>query len=200
MKYLTKGKHKLHFYLSSQNKIILILISSLYFGIICGSIMPRITNQIHTVLIGYTQSITSSAPPGHILLNDFIICFILFCSLFLLGMSVYGYVLIPIFPFFKGIAYGFSSSFLYAVFGARGIIICALAIMPQAILSSVFLITGCYFSFTKSRSFQARNQHPGTGRADAKHYRLIFLILFSASFLLVIFDLFCMTPVIQLFC
>lgn len=200
MKHLTKSKYRFRFYLSSQNKILAILVSSLYFGIICGSIMLRSAEQLNSVLMGYAQSITTQAPPGHIILNDFIIYFIYFCSLFLLGMSVYGYILIPVFPFFKGVSYGFSSSFLYAVFGARGIIVCALAIIPQAIFSSAFLITGCYFSFNQSRSFQAKNQRIASGRADIKRYALIFLILFCASFLLVIFDFFCMTPVIQLFC
>lgn len=200
MKHLTRNKQRFHFYLSTQNKVFLILVSSLYFGIICGSVIFRTANQLNTILISYAQSITTSAPPGNILLNDFIICFVFFCSLFLLGMSIYGYMLIPIFPFFKGIAYGFSSSFLYAVFGTRGIVICALAIMPQAILSSVFLITGCYFSFNKSRSFHTRNHRQNTGHTDIKRYSLILMALFFASFLLAIFDLICITPVIRLFC
>lgn len=102
MKHLTKNKYRFRFYLSSQNKILAILVSSLYFGIICGSIMLRSAEQLNSVLMGYAQSITTQAPPGHIILNDFIIYFIYFCSLFLLGMSVYGYILIPVFSVFQG--------------------------------------------------------------------------------------------------
>lgn len=200
MKHWIKKRHRMHLHISSQSRIILLLISALYFGIVAGSLTIRFSGDVKNILIGYAQSITTSAPPGNILLNDFIICFIFFCALFLLGMSVYGYVFIPVFPFIKGFSYGFSAAFFYAVFGTRAILICALAILPQALLFSTFLLTGSYLAFMKSRSFHARETSRYLGENTTKRYCLIFLLLFAASFLLVIFDIFCTGNVIQLFC
>lgn len=200
MKRWIKKRHRMHVYISPQSKIILLLVGSLYFGIVAGSMVIRFSDNVKNILIGYAQSITSSAPPVNILLNDFIISFIFFCALFLLGMSVYGYVFIPVFPFIKGFSYGFSAAFFYAVFGARAILICALAILPQALLFSVFLLTGCYLAFVKSRSFRTREASRYFEGNTTKRYCLIFLSLFAASFLLVIFDIFCTGNVIQFFC
>ncbi len=198
---LTIGKKRLfRFHLTSENKIGLLLVSSLFFGVIAGSLVIPFSDDVHSILIGYAQSITSTAPAANILLNDFIISFLFFLALFLLGMSVYGYIFVPVLPFIKGFSYGFSAAFFYAVFGARGILVCALGLLPQAFIFSAALLMGSYLAFVKSRSFRSRESSRSYHDGSIKRYCLTFLALFFTSFMTVLLDIFATGRVINLFC
>lgn len=198
---LSIGKRRLfRFHLTSENRISLLLVSSLFFGVIAGSLVIPFSDDVHSILIGYAQSITSSAPAANILFNDFIISFLFFSALFLLGMSVYGYIFVPVFPFIKGFSYGFSASFFYAVFGARGILVCALGLLPQAFIFSAALLMGSYLAFIKSRSFRSRESARSSHNGSIKRYCLTFLALFFISFMTVLLDIFATGNVINLFC
>ncbi len=195
------GKRRLfRFHLTSESKIGLLQVCSLFFGVMAGSLVIPFSDDVHNILIGYAQSITSTAPTAHILLNDFIISFLFFSALFLLGMSVYGYIFTPVFPFIKGFSYGFSASFFYAVFGARGILVCALGLLPQAFIFSATLLMGSYLAFIKSRSFRSRESSRSNHNGSIKRYCLTFFALFFISFLTVLLDIFVTGHVINLFC
>lgn len=181
-------------HISKSKKILIILIASLYAGILLGSLIPTYSNQIQTILIGYTQSILSNAPPIHVILNSLVISFLFYCALFFLGVSPYGYLLVPILPFIKGISYGFSAAFLYRVFGVRGLVVCFLGLIPQSFLFSALLIAGAYYSATNSLQIQSAQ------RRSIKRFATIHLLFFACSFALVIFDFFCTNKVFQLFC
>ncbi len=200
MKLKIKKRRLSRYHINSDNRIGLFLISSLFFGVIVGSLVITFSNDVHSVLIGYAQSISTSTPAVNILLNNFIISFLFFSTLFLLGVSVYGYVFIPVLPFMKGFSYGFSASFFYAVFGARGILVCALGILPQSFIFSTALLIGAYLSFVKSRSFRPRATDHSTHSGSMKNYCLFFLILFFISFSTTLFDIFVTKHVINLFC
>ncbi len=199
MKFTIGKKRLFRFHLTTENKIGLLLGSALFFGVIAGSLVVPFSDDVHSILIGYAQSITSTAPASNILLNDFIISFLFFSSLFLLGMSVYGYIFVPVFPFIKGFSYGFSAAFFYAVFGARGILVCALGLLPQAFIFSAALLAGSYLAFIKSRSFRSRESSRSYYNSGIKRYCLIFLSLFMISFLTVLLDIFATGHVINLF-
>ncbi len=195
------GKRRFHrLHITTERKIGLLLISSLFFGVITGSLVPSFSADVQNVLIGYAQGINQSAPTANILLNHFIINFLFYSGLFLLGVSVYGYVFIPVFLFVKGFSYGFTASFFYSVFGTRGILVCALGLTPQFYIFSVALLVGSYLAFLKSRSFRQRTTDQYHHNSNMKAYCLTFLILFCVSFLTTLFDIFVTKNVINLFC
>ncbi len=199
MRYKIRKNFKFKFHLTSTQKIYILLITALYFGVALGSLMVG-SEQIEKILIGYAQSIHISASPSTILLNDLIIYFLFFCGMFLLGMSVYGYIFIPILPFVKGFSYGFTAAFYFKIFGAKGILICAMSILPQMLISGLCLILGAQLAFLKSLSFKRREYARSLQKGDLRQYCLWFLALFFVSYLTVLMDMFLTGNVIKLFC
>ncbi len=200
MRYKIKKNFKLRFRLTSTQKIYILLIATLYFGVALGSLMIGGSEQIEKILIGYVQSLHISAAPSTILLNDLIIYFLFFCGLFLLGMSVYGYIFIPILPFVKGFSYGFTAAFYFKIFGAKGILISAISILPQMLISCLCLMLGAHLAFLKSLSFRKREYARSLQKNDLRQYCLWFLVLFFVSYLTVLMDIFLTGNVIKLFC
>lgn len=200
MKYKFCKRFRLHFHINTSQKIYLILLTALYFGVGLGSIIVDRSEKIADILIGYASSIHITATASTILLNDLILYFLLFCGLFLLGMSVYGYIFIPIFPFLKGFSYGFSAAFYYKVFGMKGILLCTMGIMPQLIISGACLILGAHIAFCKSLSFKKREHARSFQKNDTRQYCVCFLILFFITYLTALMDIFLTGNVIKLFC
>ena len=200
MRYKIRKKIKLNFHMTSSQKIYLLLIATLYFGVALGSFIVEGSEKIENILIGYAQSIHVYVSPSTILLNDLIIYFLFFCGLFLLGMSVYGYLFIPIFPFVKGFAYGFTAAFYFKVFGAKGILICAMSILPQVIISSFCLVLGAHLAFHKSLSFRIREYARSLQKGDVHQYCICFLCLFMGAYVTVLLDIFLTGNVFKLFC
>ena len=178
----------------------MLLICSLYFGVALGSLIVGVSNRVSSILVGYAQSIHLSPAPSTILLNNLIIYFLFFSALFLFGMSVYGYIFIPIFPFIKGFSYGFIAAFYFKVFGSKGILICAMSILPQVIITCVCLIFGAYISFHKSLSFSNREYARAFQKNDMHQYCLWLFLLFIVSYATVFLDIFLNGNVIKLFC
>ncbi len=200
MKYKIQKKFRLNFRMTSLQKIYMLLMVALYFGVALGSLVVGSSDKVGSILVGYAQSIHLTPAPSTILLNNLIIYFLFFSGLFLLGMSVYGYIFIPIFPFVKGFSYGFMAAFYFKVFGAKGILICAMSILPQVIVSGACLMLGAYIAFHKSLSFSNREQARSFQKNDVRQYCLWFLLLFAVSYLTVFMDIFLTGNVIKLFC
>ena len=200
MKYKIRKNFKLRFHITSTQKIYILLIFALYFGVALGSLFIGTSDKIENILIGYAQSIHLSAAPAMILLNDLIIYFLFFSGLFLLGISVYGYIFIPIFPFIKGFSYGFTAAFYFKVFGAKGILMCAMGVLPQVVVSCFCLILGAHFAFLKSLSFKQREFSRTFSPNDMRQYGLAFFALFGVGYLTVLMDIFLTENVIKLFC
>lgn len=194
-----KRRFRLNLRITSAQKIYLILVVSVYFGVILGSLFVS-TDKIGNILIGYAQSLCFSPLPSTVLLNDFLINFLFFCAMFLLGMSVYGYIFIPILPFIKGFSYGFTAAFYFQVFGSKGILVCAMGVLPQMLICCVCLIFGAHAAFTKSLSFQKREYARSIQNHDLRRYSLCFIVLFMVSYLTVLLDIFLIGNVIKLFC
>ena len=200
MRYKIRKKFKSRFRMTSTQKIYMLLIAALYFGVALGSLFVGTSEKIENILIGYAQSIHLSIAPATILLNDLIIYFLFFSSLFLLGMSVYGYIFIPIIPFIKGFSYGFTSAFYFKVFGAKGILMCAMGVLPQDVIICICLILGAHFAFLKSLSFKQREFSRSFPQNDMRQYTLSFFALFGVAYLTVLMDIFLTGNVIKIFC
>ncbi len=200
MRYKIKKNFKLSFRITSTQKIYMLLITALYFGVALGSLVAGRSEKIESILIGYAQSIHISVAPSTVLLNDLIIFFLFFCGLFLMGMSVYGFIFIPIFPFIKGFSYGFTAAFYFKIFGAKGILMCAMGILPQAMISCLCLILGSHLAFLRALSFRRREYARSPQSGDVRQYCLCFLVLFVGAYLTVLMDIFLTGNVIKLFC
>ena len=76
-----KRRFGLNLRITSAQKIYLILVVSVYFGVILGSLFVS-TDKIGNILIGYAQSLCFSPLPSTVLLNDFLINFLSYLASF----------------------------------------------------------------------------------------------------------------------
>lgn len=66
--------------------------------------------------------------------------FLLLLATFLLGISSWGFFVLPAVPLFKGFGFGISTGYMYAAYGASGIFYNILVVLPGAFISALILI------------------------------------------------------------
>lgn len=76
-------------------------------------------------------------------LSSFFSSAVLICAAFFLGLCAFGQPGILLIPVFKGAGIGLSMSYVYIQYGIKGMGICLLFLLPQAVLSSLSIIVAC---------------------------------------------------------
>lgn len=66
--------------------------------------------------------------------------FLLLLTTFLLGISSWGFFVLPAVPLFKGFGFGISTGYMYAAYGFSGILYNILVVLPGAFISALILI------------------------------------------------------------
>lgn len=66
--------------------------------------------------------------------------FLMLLATFLLGISSWGFFVLPAVPLFKGFGFGISTGYMYAAYGAAGIFYNILVVLPGAFVSALILI------------------------------------------------------------
>ena len=59
---------------------------------------------------------------------------------FLLGMSLWGMLFLPLIPLFRGFGFGLASGYLYAAYGFQGVLFNAVVVLPGAFLSMIAIL------------------------------------------------------------
>ena len=120
---------------------------------------------------------------------SFACAFIFMLVFFLLGMSLWGFLITSAVPFVKGYGYGISVSFLYHNYGMTGILYNSLMILPGAFICCAVLCAACCESLTHSlRMLLSYRRSPVSDdpRTRIKQFLLsmlwlLFLSLFAAA-------------------
>lgn len=81
--------------------------------------------------------------------------FIFLLTVFILGLTLWGFLIIPIVAFFRGYGLGLSIGYIYGTYKIKGILFNVLVMLPGAIIISVAIILfsklSIYFSFKLSK-------------------------------------------------
>lgn len=88
--------------------------------------------------------------------SSFLTTAILLCAAFLFGLWIAGAIGIMIVALFKGAGIGLSMGYIYIHYGVSGFMICALFILPWALITSFAVVVACReglsFSFRLART------------------------------------------------
>ncbi len=66
--------------------------------------------------------------------------FLFLLTIFLLGISAWGFLFLPAVPLFKGFGFGLSTGYMYGAYGFSGVFYNLLIILPGAFLSALVII------------------------------------------------------------
>ena len=138
------------------------LIASLIIcGVIWGSIISGrvgVANESSFGILLQQMLSKNAASKGflNLFLSSFFSSSMLLCISFVLGLCAVGSPGHIAIALFKGAGIGLSMSFIYAEYGIKGFAICALFILPSAIITSLAVMIACRegirFSFLVARA------------------------------------------------
>ncbi len=66
--------------------------------------------------------------------------FLFLLTIFLLGVSAWGFLFLPAIPLFKGFGFGLSTGYMYGAYGFSGVLYNLLIVLPGAFLSALVII------------------------------------------------------------
>ncbi len=178
-----------------NNRIVLLLFLLLYVGLITGSIVFTYAFKVSQDMLGqFSLGFCDHIPNFDSFINCAIINSAYFFFIIFAGLSMVGKYILFIVPFIKGLTYGYTCCFVYAVFGIRGLFIIALGILPQTFIVSILLIFSCKLSFCLSKNLYIEHK-----KIKIKQFIIIQLLLFLSSVVFSLADVFITGAVIDLF-
>lgn len=128
----------------SNNKTLVVLMCSLILGIIWGSFLLKnadaSTKSYIDILFLNNFKPEIKSTPWMIFVSSISSTFIFIIMVFFMGLSAWGFVLIPFIPVLRGLCIGFCESYLYSSFGMKGLIFHLSVLFPGIILSSLAII------------------------------------------------------------
>ncbi len=173
------------------NKILLLLCTLLFAGILIGTLSYGTNNEIlnmsSKLLADFTKH-HSSMSFGKILITSFMSSTVFLLAMFACGTSMLGVVLSPLLVLFLGFRYGCLSAYLYSAYGIKGIAFCAVLLIPPAVIYIIGLLFAAKYSIALSCEI-AKLTFPKYGVANlcdsfkvycAKYAVIIFVILLSS--------------------
>ena len=142
---------------ASKNKGLLVLIGLTLVGVLIGSaLIGGMSSETVELLSFMTDGFIKSRVEQSILstLSSSLFTSALFLMITMLfGFSAISQPLIVFMPLFRGLGIGFSMGYLYSFYGLKGILICLVLILPNALLSSLTLVIGCREAMRLSAMF-----------------------------------------------
>lgn len=150
MKQLDKLKNAFHSKLKQNKKIFSIICLLFIIGFIAGTVFMTILSKTDQSYVkDYMTSYIGNIKENQLnylscFMNAFLSNFILFISVFLLGISVIGIPFILFIYFFKSFILGFSVTSFILSFGAKGILYTIIYIIPNLLIYILFTILVIY--------------------------------------------------------
>ncbi len=112
-------------------------------GMICGAIATRNSDEAILARLDFLFS-SNFQMEGQTMIGifaaSFVSVFLFLLATLWMGMSLWGTVLIPVRPFFRGFGLGVSSGFLYASYGWQGVLFHTVVMLPGMVVSSVAIL------------------------------------------------------------
>lgn len=119
---------------------------------------------------------------------SFASAFLFVFACFLCGLSMWGVLLIPFIPFFRGFGLGLTSGYLYAAYGGLGILFNLVVILPGALACCISVLLAAREGIGFSRLLASCGSKT-INQAKLKIYVLQFGAILGVAFLSALIDL-----------
>lgn len=127
-----------------QNKLISLFIFFLLMGMVFGALSAKNASSSIIESLDFLFASNFKNRETQSMFTTFIASlnslFIFVFFIFLLGLCMFGVVVIPASLFFRGFGLGITAGFLYSMYGAKGILFHLIVILPGVFLSSIAII------------------------------------------------------------
>ncbi len=190
------GKHELVPYEFKKNMPFFIFTFLLLCGIVAGALYGRnadaVTLERLDLIFLSNFSVRCTQGMFNSFAASFSSSFIFLTVIFLLGLSLWGCVLVPFIPVVKGFGYGLSIGYLYSTYSWMGILYNFLIILPGAFVCSAVISAAAQESFLSSKKIIAVFRPSAVTddpRIHLKRYTLAMLWLLFLTALSAILDM-----------
>lgn len=127
-----------------NNKSLTVLACILLLGIFLGSLSigamkTTVINKIGVLFLDNLKN-RSSEPLFFIFISSLSSVFIFVLLAFFMGLSVWGFIMVPFVPLVRGICIGFTQSYLYSQYGLYGIAFQLVVLFPGIFVSSIAIL------------------------------------------------------------
>lgn len=127
-----------------ENKLISLLTLFLICGMVLGAASARFANDNMIENMDFLFASNFKVRASQSLFNTFAASltssFIFVICTFLMGLSVWGVVPIPIIPLFRGVGLGLTAGFLYSNYGFKGFAYHLIVLLPGILISAAAII------------------------------------------------------------
>lgn len=127
-----------------RNKMIAFLILFLFAGMVLGTFSVGLAqeNTIENLdfLFASNFKIRSEQSLFEIFSISLTSSFIFVICMVLFGLSIWGIVIIPVVPFFRGFGLGLTAGFLYVNYGVKGFLYHLIVLLPGVLISSLAIV------------------------------------------------------------
>lgn len=127
-----------------QNKLVSLFIFFLLIGMIFGALSAKNASDSVIESLDFLFASNFKNRDSQPMLTTFIVSlnslFIFVFLIFLLGLCMFGIVVIPASLFFRGFGLGITAGFLYSMYGVKGILFHLIVILPGVFLSSIAIV------------------------------------------------------------
>lgn len=135
-------------------RLFMLFCAAVLAGIVCGSFSSRGADagmlQSLDVIFRTNYALRSDCGIISTFISSFSSGTIFMLVIFLLGISLWGWLLCLPAAFFKGYGYGLSAGFIYGAYGMKGIFYNLLVILPGMFISSAVIAAASLYSFRNS--------------------------------------------------
>lgn len=195
------------FSFDKQQKIYLVFISMILLSIMCGFLFYFIISDNNKELvINMQKEFFYGISSNHInyinsFINSILSNFIYIFLIFILGLSVVGFVFIIGIILIKSFILGFSISSIIATFGIKGVLLSIIYIFPHQILFLIVLLLmsfyGCSFCYRLFKHLFRRTII--NFRVIKEKYIKVFLISLGVSFMCSLYEVFIIPFLVSFF-
>lgn len=184
-----------------QNKTFVLLSVIFLFGIFIGAISgENIDNKtFENINKLFLSNIEARGTNSflYIFVSSLSSSFIFILLAFFMGLSMWGCILLPILPFFKGFCLGISQNYLYCSYGIKGLGFQLLVLLPGIFISVIALLLMSREAMRLSHNFSTfmlfGTREPFGRRDDIKMYLLrtgcVLIISVFASIIDTVFNM-----------
>lgn len=127
----------------AKNNAIIVLVFSLIIGIIIGTFSVKGIEALSNYSKTYLENFISDrlgVPFLTIVANSFVSSISVIMITYVLGSSMFGVILVPLFVTFRGIIYGGVNTVLYSTYSVKGIAFNAVILIPSTIVFIIALL------------------------------------------------------------
>lgn len=180
----------------TQNKLLVFLSLVLLFGVFLGSnIEEFIKNQtlddITSMFLNNFKNRVSQ-PIFYVFVSSLSSIFLFILVSFFMGLSIWGFLFVPLVPFFRGLSIGLVQNYLYSQYGLKGLLFQLIVLFPGIFISSIAILLMSKESMLISQAFSNilifRSNSKHEKKSDLKTYIVKVGIVLSISLGSVIVD------------